>query len=51
MMLRAQARDGLGRRAEALADLREAVLPLRNGFGDDHPDTRRALALIAAWGG
>jgi tetratricopeptide (TPR) repeat protein/tRNA A-37 threonylcarbamoyl transferase component Bud32 len=49
-LLRALARDAQGRRAAAIEDLKQAVVGLRNGYGEGHADTLRAQRLAREWG-
>ena len=49
-LLRAEAREALGRRADASLDIALAVKALTNALGADHADTRRAQELAMSWG-
>jgi len=49
-LLLARARDALGQREEAIADLTLAISALGNGFGVEHSETRRARSMAQAWG-
>ncbi|HNR23485.1 MAG TPA: serine/threonine-protein kinase [Steroidobacteraceae bacterium] len=48
LLLRATARKAQGNAAGARSDLEEAVTSLANGLGEEHPDTKRARALLPA---
>lgn len=46
LFLRAQARIGLGKIADAESDLERAVVSLENGLGKDNPETVKARQLL-----
>jgi hypothetical protein len=47
LLVRAKARLLINKEAAAIADLRAAEVSLRNGYGDDHPETLEARELLA----
>jgi len=49
LVLRARARFGQQKTADAVADLEQAVLSLSNGLGPENVETRRAEALLAEY--
>ena len=48
-LLRAQSREQLGRRADALSDITLALKALTSALGPEHADTQRARELAASW--
>ena len=49
LVLRAKARYGLGRTADAIADLERAIVSLGNGLGADNIETQEARELRASY--
>jgi tetratricopeptide (TPR) repeat protein len=48
-LLRAESRERLGRRADALVDVALAIRALTNALGPEHAESQRARALAASW--
>jgi hypothetical protein len=48
-LLRAESREKLGRRADALVDVALALRALTNALGPGHAESQRARALAASW--